>query len=62
MKVAIIVPYFGRLPDYFQTFLDSCRPNEGFEWIIFTNDKTEYSYPENVHCIDMTFEQCKELV
>ena len=62
MRVAIIVPYFGRFPDYFQTFLDSCRPNKGFEWIIFTNDKTEYSYPENVHCIDMSFEQCKELV
>ena len=62
MRVAIIVPYFGKLPEYFQLFLDSCKPNCGFEWLIFTNDKTEYNYPENVHRIDMTFEECKSLV
>ena len=61
-KVAIIVPYFGKLPDYFQLFLDSCRPNKRFDWIIFTNDKTEYDYPENVHRVDMTFKECRGIV
>ncbi|WP_435645159.1 DUF6625 family protein [Butyricicoccus porcorum] len=62
MKVAIIVPYFGKLPNYFQVFLDSCSYNSGFDWIIFTNDSTNYKYPTNVHPITMTFEECRAIV
>ena len=62
MKVAIIVPYFGTLPNYFQLFLNSCRYNGKFDWIIFTDDCTEYDYPENVHKIKMNFSECKNLI
>lgn len=62
MKVAIIVPYFGKLPNYFQLFLDSCAENKKFTWFIFSNDITEYRYPQNVKLLQMTFEECKDLV
>lgn len=62
MTVAIIVPYFGRLPNYFQLFLDSCGRNPEFDWIIFSNDTTEYAYPPNVHFREMTFEACCEKI
>lgn len=62
MKIALIVPYFGKLPNYFQLFLDSCAHNPGFDWLIFSDDETAYRYPENVHLHKMTFEQCRELV
>ncbi|MGZ1250167.1 DUF6625 family protein [Lactobacillus delbrueckii subsp. bulgaricus] len=55
-KVAFIVPYFGKLPNYFQLFLNSCRLNKNFKWIIVTDDKTSYSWPQNVQKIDMSFE------
>ena len=62
MKIGIIIPYFGKLPNYFQVFLDSCRVNVDYDWLIFTNDKTSYNYPKNVKCISMEFEECKQLI
>lgn len=62
MKIALIVPYFGTLPDYFQLFLDSCAWNPGFDWLIFTDDHRPFRYPENVRKIPMTFEGCKALI
>lgn len=62
MKVALIVPYFGTLPNYFQIFLDSCEHNPNFDWLIFSDDETAYRYPDNVHLSRMTFPQCRELV
>lgn len=61
-KVALVVPYFGKLPGYYQLFLDSCSYNINFDWLIFSDDTSEYRYPPNVHFIEMTFEQCRELV
>lgn len=47
-NACFIVPYFGKLPSYFQLFLNSCAVNKKFDWILFTDDKTEYFYPKNV--------------
>ena len=62
MKVAIIVPYFGTLPNYFQLFLDSCESNRKFEWLIFSDDTTRFHYPKNVPFTKMSFQECRELV
>ena len=62
MKITIIVPYFGTLPNYFQLFLNSCRHNSDFNWIIFTDDLNDYLYPENVSRVYMTFSECQQLV
>lgn len=47
-KVGIVVLYFGKMPAYFQLFLDSCAENPNFDWVIFTDDQSEYQYPSNV--------------
>ena len=39
-KVTFIIPYFGKLPNYFDLFLKSCKYNGGYRWIVFTDDKT----------------------
>lgn len=62
MKIAIIIAYFGKLPEYIQLFLDSCKLNYGFEWLIFSDDDTTYNYPSNVHLIKMNFGECKKLI
>lgn len=62
MKVAIVVPYFGTLPNYFQLFLDSCGYNPEFDWLIISNDTTDYTYPANVHLLEMSFADCQALV
>lgn len=61
-KVAFIIPYLGKLPNYFQIFLDSCSYNKSFDWLIFSDDVTSFDYPSNVHFYQMTFEQCKKLI
>lgn len=61
-KCCFIIPYFGKLPNYFQLFLNSCRYNQDFNWLIFTDDKTFYNYPENVQKVEMTFDECKNLI
>lgn len=59
MKCALIIPYFGKLPVYFQLFLNSCSPNKHFVWYIFTDDTTEYNYPDNVKVEYISFSEIK---
>ncbi|PJM75202.1 DUF6625 family protein [Bifidobacterium simiarum] len=47
-RCAIILPYYGRFPNYFQLFLNSCGTNEDYDWLIFTDDHAPYAYPGNV--------------
>ena len=60
MKIAIIVAYFGKLPNYFQTFLDSCARNPRFDWLLFVDDDIQYDYPPNVYYIKTSFEECRK--
>lgn len=60
--IAFVVPYFGKLPDGFQIWLNSCKKNSTIDWILFTDDKSEYNYPENVKRIFTTFENLKERI
>lgn len=61
-EVTFIIPYFGKFPNYFQIFLDSCRENSEFDWLIFSDDTRTFKYPENVHLVYMTFSQCRDLI
>lgn len=63
MKKLLISPYFGKLPNYFQFFLDSCALNEGFcDFLILTDDETYFAVPKNVKIISMTFNDFNLLV
>lgn len=61
-SICYIVPYFGKLPQNFQLWLHSCSKNKTINWIIFTNDKTNYDYPNNVKAIYKEFSDIKELI
>lgn len=62
MKVAIIVVFFGPLPNYYPLFLDSCGANPNYDWLIFADDETAFQYPPNVHFIKTTFQSCRQLI
>ena len=60
-KIIIICPYFGKLPkDTFPLWLLSCKENPTVNWLIITDDKTQYSFPENVRVSYSTLEQFKK--
>mgnify|MGYP007026189052 CR=1 FL=1 len=44
MKKLLIVLWFGKFPNYFELYLDSCSHNRSWNWMIFTDqDVDEYS-------------------
>lgn len=61
-SICYIVPYFGKLPSNFQIWLQTCSKNETIDWMIFTDDKTEYIYPKNVKVHYCEFEYVQDLI
>lgn len=59
-NVNFIIPYFGKLPALFPIFLKSCEYNYNFNWTLFTDDKTNYSFPKNFQVVYTTFENIKK--
>ena len=55
-KACFIIPYFGKLPETMPIYLRTCAKNIDFDWLIITDDRTEYDYPANVHCSYSTFD------
>ena len=37
MKIKIVIPYFGRFPNYFEFFLKSCEANDEIKFLVFTD-------------------------
>lgn len=61
-KLAFVIPYFGKLPTTFPLWLASCRQNASVDFLVFTDDRTGYDYPENVRVEYTTFEAVRELL
>ena len=61
-RICLVIPYFGKLPNYFQLFLKSCSCNSDFNWIVFTDDVTEFQYPPNVRRVIISFEELRKIV
>ncbi len=61
-KCCFIIPYFGKLPENFQLFVNTCRENDDFNWLIITDDHTSYDYPDNFQVEYMTFAKVKDLI
>jgi hypothetical protein len=48
-RILLICPFFGQLPkEYFQLILNSCKKNSTIDWLLITDDRTRYIYPDNV--------------
>ena len=61
-SIAYLVPYFGKLPAGFKMWLLSCAANETIDWILLTDDRTEYNYPNNVKVHYCTYDSIKERI
>src|SRR4030042_2367794 len=47
-KICFINPYFGKLPVWMPLFLESCRRNPSFCWLLFGDQKKPQKLPKNV--------------
>ena len=61
MKIAFILPYFGKFDKLFPVWLESCRHNADIDWLLFTDDRTMYDFPPNVKVQYLTFEVLREI-
>lgn len=63
MKKALILPYYGILPNYFTYWLQSAGYNKDYDFLIFTDiDLKSYSIPSNVYVYFYTLDQIKESI
>ena len=58
-SIKYIVPYFGKLPEYFQLWLDTCKLNNDINWLVITDDRSDYRYPNNVEVVYCSFAEIK---
>lgn len=61
-KCCFIVLYFGKMPSYIEVFLKSCSYNKDYDWLIITDDKGSYKFPDNVFVKYWTFEEIREKI
>ena len=61
-RICLINLYIGKLPNYFQLWLNSCKYNPTIDFLLFTDDKTLYDYPTNVKVKYITFEEIKKYI
>lgn len=60
-KIVLILPYFGKLPNYFDLWLESLRVNYLFDFLILT-DQTISTNLKNVKLTVLSFEEVRDLV
>ncbi len=61
-KIGIVICYFGKLPNYFNLWLNSCKYNQTIDFLLFTDDQTEYDYPKNVKVYYVSFNEIKRKI
>lgn len=59
---AVVIPYFGRWPFWFDFFLASCARNPTFHWLIHTDCGVPVGAPPNVTFVETTFADYKARV
>lgn len=60
-KIIIILPYFGKLPNYFKFFLESCKKNDTIDFLIIT-DNTIKCDSSNINIINCSFDEIKRKI
>lgn len=61
-KIAILIPYFGNWPEWFDVFLETCRHNKPIEWIFFTDCEVPKNRPENTIFEKMSLKSLENMV
>jgi hypothetical protein len=60
-KVALIIPYFGILPEWFPYFVKSAAASPILEVLLFTDSPVEITLPENITVIPFSLGSFNEL-
>lgn len=61
-SIVLIIPYFGKLPSYFNMWLMSVKYNPAVDFCVLTDDTWQGDLPENVKVVQMDWKQNVEMV
>jgi len=60
-KIAILIPYFGKWPTWFEYFLFSCSHNTSVNWLFFTDCGIPSAGYENIRFFDFTLDDFNKI-
>lgn len=58
-KTILIIPYYGRMPDYFDLWAQSARANSDFDFLIVSDLSFDVQEYENIRLLEMGFQELK---
>jgi hypothetical protein len=58
----MLMPYFGRWPEWFDLFVESCKWNPGVRWRFYTDCGEPENKADNVDYVHLSFDDYKALV
>ena len=61
-KIAIVIPYFGKWPEWIDLFLYSCKLNSTIHFFLFTDCKIPKDVANNIHFTEITFTDYRSMV
>lgn len=61
-KAVFLIPYFGKIPDYFDLWAQSAGMNPSFSFFIFSDLAFDVAQYSNIRLIPMSFDQLKERI
>lgn len=61
-SIVLLVPYFGKWPEWFDYFLLSCRFNSSIQWLFYTDCPTPKNAPDNIIFNQISFSDYKKRV
>jgi hypothetical protein len=62
MRIAIVIPYFGKWPPYFNVYLKGCEGNPWLDVLFFTDCPIPAKYPANVHFFTSSLKETSDLI
>ena len=57
---SFIVCWFGNFPEYFKVWLHTCKYNEDYDFLIFTDQEVDFDYTNNIFFYHLTIEEFKQ--
>lgn len=61
-SVLILIPYFGKWPEWIELYLHTCKNNPSIDWIFFTDCEVPNDSPKNVRFIRYSFSDYCRLI
>ncbi|MFY9820722.1 MAG: DUF6625 family protein [Thermoanaerobaculia bacterium] len=58
----MLIPYFGRWPQWINLFIESCKWNPSIRWRLYTDCGEPANKADNVDCVHLSFAEYKGLV